>query len=69
MFDIDRVIEESNKERIYGKKPKVPEWLEPIQEIEDDGKYKTFLSVREPNAREIREKINEIIEYLKWIDK
>lgn len=68
-LDIDKVIEESNKEMLYGKKPKVPERLEKVQEIEDDGKYKTILCVREPNVKEIREKINQIIKYLEWLDK
>ena len=68
-LDIDKVIEESNKEMLYGKKPKVPKRLEKIKEIEDNGKYKTLLCEREPNSKEIREKINQIIEYLEWLDK
>jgi len=68
-MNIDKVIEEVNKEMLYGEKPKVPDRLERIQEIEDDGTYKTLLYEREPSNREIREKINQIIEYLEWIDK
>jgi len=62
-------LDERNKEMLYGKKPEVPKRLEKIQEIEDDGKYKTLLCEREPNNKEIREKINQIIEYLEWLDK
>ena len=65
-MNIDKVIEESNKKMLYGEKPKVPDILEPTQEITKDG---NLLSVREPTARKIREKINEIIKYLEWLDK
>lgn len=70
-LDMDRVIAESNKKMLYGEKPKVPSRLERItvEEVEDYGNYKTVGIEREPNNTEIREKINQIIEYLEWIDK
>ena len=71
MFNLDRVIEESNKERLYGKKPKVPEKLEknvPIIVEYKDG-IKELHGYREPNNKEITEKLNEIITYLEWLDK
>ena len=68
-LDIDKVIEECNKEMLYGKKPNVPKRLEKIQEVENDGKYDCIVSEREPDSKKIREKINQIIEYLEWLDK
>lgn len=70
MFGIDKAIDEFNKERLYGKKPKVPNKLEkqPIIVEYTDG-TKELHGYREPNYKELKDTVNEIIEYLEWLDK
>ena len=67
MFNLDKIIEESNKERLYGKKPSVPEELEEVFII--DPNERMAMGKRLPNNKEIMDKINEIIKYLQWLDK
>lgn len=67
MFNFDRVIEEANKERLYGKKPPVPEELQEKYVV--DPYEKMAMAKRLPNNKEIMDKINEIIKYLQWLDK
>lgn len=69
-LNIDKVIEESNKELLYGEKPKVPDELKcnigVITSSETNDKQE-FL--QPPTNTEIMDKINEIIKYLEWLDK
>ena len=66
MLNLDRIIEESNKEIIYGKKPELPEKLEEGYIYADNGACR---GKSEPTIKEIRETINKIIDYLEWQDK
>lgn len=68
MFDIDKVINETNKKLIYGEKPKLPEKLSNVylKKIDDDA----FASVSFNQAeRQIINALNKIIDYLEWENK
>lgn len=68
MFDIDKVINETNKKLIYGEKPKLPEKLSNVylKKIDDDA----FVSERFNQAeRQIINALNKIIDYLEWENK
>lgn len=66
MFDVDKLITETNKEMLYGKKPELPEKLGERNIYNNDG---SVYGRREPDMREITEVINKIIDYLKWEEK
>ena len=66
MFDVDKIINVQNKKMLYGDKPELPEKLENVQVLTEDGECAI---IREPNIKEITETINKILEYLKWMDK
>ena len=69
-MDFDRLIEETNKELLYGPKPKLPEKLEKqIYVIEKVDGYDAVTGYRAPTNTEIVDTINKIIEYLEWKDK
>lgn len=68
MFDIDKVINETNKKLIYGEKPKLPEKLSNVylKKIDDDA----FISGSFNQAeRKIINALNKIIDYLEWENK
>lgn len=64
MFGIDKIIDESNKERMYGDKPKVPEKINILNDFGNDNERKIVIELNKT-----REKLNEIIKYLEWMDK
>lgn len=66
MFDVDKLITETNKEMLYGKKPELPEKLGEKYIYNNDG---SVYGRSEPDMREITEVINKIIDYLKWEEK
>ena len=69
-MDFDRLIEETNKELLYGPKPKLPKKLEKqIYIIEKVDGYDAVTGYRAPTNTEIVDTINKIIEYLEWKDK
>lgn len=67
MFGIDKAIDEFHKERLYGKKPKVPERIEQYN-IEDE-KLEGLIRTVKVLYQDITDKLNEIIKYLEWLDK
>lgn len=68
MFDIDKVINETNKKLIYGKKPKLPEKLSNVylKKIDDDAFVSESFNQAE---RQIINALNKIIDYLEWENK
>lgn len=67
MFDVDKLITETNKEMLYGKKPKLPERLN--IDFRSAGNCETLINGKvmpEDQIEEIAETVNKIIEYLKW---
>ena len=64
MFNIDKIIDEVNKKMMYGDKPKVPEKINILNDFGNDNERKI---INELNKT--REKLNEIIKYLEWMDK
>lgn len=68
MFDIDKIVNEHNKEMIYGKKPKIPEKLSNVytKQITEDDYIKEKFSQAEI---QIIKKLNQIIDYLEWQEK
>lgn len=64
MFDIDKIIYESNKEIMYGDKPKVPEKINILNDFGNDNERKIVIELNKT-----REKLNEIIKYLEWMNK
>ena len=65
MFDIDKVINETNKKLIYGEKPKLPEKLSNVylKKIDDDAFVSESFNQAE---RQIINALNKIIDYLEW---
>lgn len=68
MFGIDRAIDEFNKEKLYGKKPKVPKKIKNHIAILSYGNTEEEIE-QLPTTSELMDKMNEIIEYLEWLDK
>ena len=68
MFDIDKVINETNKKLIYGGKPKLPEKLSNVylKKIDDDAFVSESFNQAE---RQIINALNKIIDYLEWENK
>lgn len=66
MFNIDKIIEESNKKMIYGEKPELPQKLDRVPVMNE---YGDMLGYREPNEKDIKDTINKIIDYLEWENK
>lgn len=68
MFDIDKVINETNKKLIYGEKPKLPEKLSNVylKKIDDDAFVSESFNQAE---RQIINALNKIIDYLEWENK
>lgn len=68
MFDIDKVINETNKKLIYGEKPKLPEKLSNVylKKIDDDAFVSGSFNQAE---RQIINALNKIIDYLEWENK
>lgn len=66
MFNIDKIIDESNKKMIYSDKPELPKKLEEWYIYADNG---ACCAKKEPTIKEIRETINKIIDYLEWVNK
>ena len=68
MFDIDKVINETNKKLIYGEKPKLPEKLSNVylKKINDDAFVSESFNQAE---RQIINALNKIIDYLEWENK
>lgn len=70
MFSLDRIIEESNKERLYGKKPELPKKLDIT--IRSAGNCETLINGKimlEEQIEEVAETLNKIIGYLEWVNK
>ena len=68
MFDIDKVINETNKKLIYGEKPKLPKKLSNVylKKIDDDAFVSESFNQAE---RQIINALNKIIDYLEWENK
>lgn len=66
MFNIDKVIEESNKKMLYGDKPEIPDQLTNMSILDENG---SCVAIKEPSIKNIVKTINKIIEYLEWINK
>lgn len=66
MFNFDKMMDEWNKEKLYGKKPKLPEKIKQVKMLDADG---NCYAVKQPSKEVIVETINNILEYLEWLDK
>jgi hypothetical protein len=67
MMNFDKIIDEANKELVYGPKPKLPEKLEKqIYVIEKVDGFDAITGYRAPTNSEIVDTVNKIIEYLEW---
>lgn len=66
MFNLDKMMDEWNKEKLYGKKPKLPEKIKQVQLLDADG---NCYASAQPSKEVIVDTINNILEYLEWLDK
>lgn len=66
MFNFEKMIDEWDKEKLYGQKPKLPEKIKHVQLLDADG---NCYAVTQPSKEVVVETVNKILDYLEWLDK